>query len=421
MNFVTSIPDSLKSTDCSSEQLLHDLQVRQVDLEFKLIELEVQNEHLRSTQTQHEQSDGYYADLFNNAPVAYLTLTDKELISDTNIAATELFGIERHNLLSRRFANFVAPDDGDRWYLLFVQLIKHYQAVDIELTLKNNQGIEFPVLLNCLSSNATVRISITNISKIKQIEIVLQDVVSHRKLLENQLSESEQRFRRIADVSPAMIWITDVNGNQTFVNQTWLNFTGIERAEGLSHNGWAKAIHPDDREYIFLLYYQNIQDYTPILTEYRLRGRNGEWRWILDKGIPTYDENDVFTGYIGSAIDISDQKAAKTELRVAAVAIELQESIMITDAANVILRVNKAFTETTGYEANEVIGKTPRLLKSGRHSADFYAEMWATLRDTGAWQGEIYDRRKNGEIYPKFLTISAVKGDNGALILSELT
>ena len=90
MNSDSLTPDLSITSD---RKLLRDLQARQVALEFKLIELEVQNEHLRSSQTQYEQSEGYYADLFNNAPVGHLTLTENELISEANKAATELFGI----------------------------------------------------------------------------------------------------------------------------------------------------------------------------------------------------------------------------------------------------------------------------------------------------------------------------------------
>src|SRR5450759_4449072 len=88
---------------------------------------------------------------------------------------------------------------------------------------------------------------------------------------------------------------------------------------------------------------------------------------------------------------------------------------MITDADAVILRVNKAFTETTGYTAEEVVGQTPRLLKSGRHDSEFYRVMWETIDRTGSWPGEIWDRCKSGEIYHEWLNISAVNGNDGVV------
>ncbi|MBK9160037.1 MAG: EAL domain-containing protein [Nitrosomonadales bacterium] len=111
--------------------------------------------------------------------------------------------------------------------------------------------------------------------------------------------------------------------------------------------------------------------------------------------------------------DITDRKKSETELLIAAVAFESQEMLAITDADGIILRVNQAFVENTGYTPEELIGKKPGVLKSGRHDKPFYEEMWETLERTGKWQGEIWDRRKNGEIYPKWLTISAVKGRDG--------
>lgn len=108
-----------------------------------------------------------------------------------------------------------------------------------------------------------------------------------------------------------------------------------------------------------------------------------------------------------------EKRAVKADLRIAASAFEVQEGLMITDANGVILRVNKAFTDSTGYTSMDVVGQTPRILKSDRHNRDFYRAMWKSITQTGAWQGEVWDRRKNGEVYPSWLTISAVKGDDG--------
>ena len=103
---------------------------------------------------------------------------------------------------------------------------------------------------------------------------------------------------------------------------------------------------------------------------------------------------------------------AEADLRVAATAFEAQQGMFITDAATLILRVNQAFTNTTGYTADDAVGQTPRLLSSGRHNQAFYGALWASLQRTGSWQGEIWNRRKNGEIYPQWLGITVVKGDH---------
>ncbi|MFA7268430.1 MAG: EAL domain-containing protein [Sterolibacterium sp.] len=111
----------------------------------------------------------------------------------------------------------------------------------------------------------------------------------------------------------------------------------------------------------------------------------------------------------------SARKQSETELHIAAAAFESQEGMVVTDAACNILRVNRAFTEITGYPPEEIVGRNPRILKSSRHDADFYRAMWESIRNTGGWQGEIWDRRKNGEEYPKWLIISAVRNDEGVV------
>lgn len=110
---------------------------------------------------------------------------------------------------------------------------------------------------------------------------------------------------------------------------------------------------------------------------------------------------------------LRESQKAEADLRVAATAFESQQGMLITDDRNVILRINRAFTDITGYTAEEAVGRTPHMLSSGRHDAAFYAAMWATVQRTGSWQGEVWNRRKNGEVYPQWLSITAVKGAAG--------
>ncbi len=127
------------------------------------------------------------------------------------------------------------------------------------------------------------------------------------------------------------------------------------------------------------------------------------------------DSAGVIQGYLGIAADISLRREMEQELRVAAVAFESQAAIMVTDPTQRILRVNPAFTRLTGYLPEEAIGQTPALLKSGRQDGAFYRQMWQCLEQSGHWEGEIWNRRKSGQIYPEWLTISAVRDNNGVL------
>ena len=117
------------------------------------------------------------------------------------------------------------------------------------------------------------------------------------------------------------------------------------------------------------------------------------------------EHGDYFTAFMR---DIGERKRNEGELRLAAHAFEAQEAIFVTDVDARILRVNQAFTEITGYTADEAIGQTPRILKSGRQDGEFYRQMWRRMRADGHWEGEIENRRKDGEIFPEWLSITAV-------------
>lgn len=112
-------------------------------------------------------------------------------------------------------------------------------------------------------------------------------------------------------------------------------------------------------------------------------------------------------------IDITRHKQAEEDLRIATIAFETQEGMMLTDTNGVILRVNRAFTQRTGYNAEEAVGKTPRILKSGRHDQPFYRRLWATLAGKRYWQGEIWNRHRNGNICAEWATITAVTTPDG--------
>jgi diguanylate cyclase (GGDEF)-like protein/PAS domain S-box-containing protein len=253
-----------------AEEILHELQVYQV-------ELEMQNEELRQAQVELEQSRDRYVDLYEFAPVGYLTLTSESLITEVNLTGSALLGIERKKLLLRRFANFVAEKDSDRWNCFFVSVLQHDERQNCELVLKHSNGQNFNAHLDCLH-------------------------------------------------------IIAGNG---------------EHSVRIAFN------------------------------------------------------------------DISEQKHTEEALRIAAIAFESQEGIMVTDANGVIQRVNNAFIRLTGYSAEEAVGKTPALLSSGRHDKGFYQCMWATLNEQKYWQGEMWNKRKNGKIYADWLTITAVTASDG--------
>ncbi|MBI5430153.1 MAG: EAL domain-containing protein [Nitrosomonadales bacterium] len=170
--------------------------------------------------------------------------------------------------------------------------------------------------------------------------------------------------------------------------------------------------HPDDYAALMESIRFSAQNLTPWHHEVRTRFGDGTERWLFGNALPQR-ETDGSVLWHGFITDITERKIAETDLHIAATAFEAQEGILIAGADSVILRVNQSFTEITGYTPEEAIGRTPRMLSSGRHDAAFYSAMWQSLLDTGTWQGEIWNRRKNGEIYLEWLIITAVKGKTG--------
>ncbi len=161
--------------------------------------------------------------------------------------------------------------------------------------------------------------------------------------------------------------------------------------------------------------------------EVRRRRKSGEVFWASLQLSLVRATNGHPTGIIGYLTDITERIDAQETLRLHAHIFEhSDEGILITDAQERIVSVNRAFTRITGYDAAEVVGQTPRMLRSGLHSAEFYGEIWQRIEREGRWQGEIQDRRKTGEIYPTWVSISAVHDGDGRVthyfsIFSDIT
>ena len=354
-------------------------------------------------------SESYIRAIFNATPDAMLISNDQGIITMANQQAEQLLGYSISELQGLSIEVLVPERLREAHQALreefIASAVSRTMGVGRRVKALRKDGLELDVEINLSPIQTEQGLFFAS---------ALRDI-TERKHTEIALKLSEERFRLMANSSTVMIWITDAAGTPTFVNQSWLDFTGLDLAEATTHQDWINLIHPDDQKTAFVDYYKNISNQETITTEYRLRNAKGELRWILDKDKPLYDEKDKFTGYIGSAIDITERKQAELELKIAAIAFETQDAMVITDADTVILKINKAFTKSTGYTEEEAVGQKISILKSDRHDADFYTAMWASIKQEGAWQGEVWDRRKNGEIYPKWLSITAVKGSNNVV------
>ena len=137
--------------------------------------------------------------------------------------------------------------------------------------------------------------------------------ITDRKMAEQALLESEQRFRLVANTAPVNIWMSGPDKLCTYFNKRWLDFTGRSLEQELG-NGWAEGVHPEDLDRCLKIYTESFDARQPFSMEYRLRRYDGEYRWILDSGVPRFNLDGSFAGYIGSCIDVSARKAAEDAL-----------------------------------------------------------------------------------------------------------
>ncbi len=236
---------------------------------------------------------------------------------------------------------------------------------------------------------------------------------------ERESRELREQFELIADNVPGAIYQlrTAASGRMSLVyaSKGFLGITGVASEDvPIDMRKFWSGVHPDDRTRLKACIDNSAKTLEPLQCEFRRTLPDGRKIWIHSRSTLRRGPGGAIHWY-GYAGDVTEQLRNEQDLRIAATAFETQEGIFITDAAGTIIRVNRAFGELTGYGADEAVGKTPALLKSGRHDAAFYRGMRAELVRNRFWQGEIWNRRKSGEVFPEWQTITAVPDAEGTV------
>lgn len=229
-----------------------------------------------------------------------------------------------------------------------------------------------------------------------------------------RMEQSEKRFRNIFEYAPNGITIVDTNGRFFLANQAFCAMVGYDR-EALSSMSPLDITHPEDRADSRL----NMQLLTRgeaevIQMEKRYLRKDGKVIWVHLTTTLLRDAVGNPQFFIGQAEDVSAQRQAEEQLRLAATVYEhSNEAMMITDHDNRIIATNPAFTALTGYSAEEALGHNPSFLSSGHQNADFYRQLWQVLETGHHWEGDIWNRKKNGAIYAQWMSINAVLDARG--------
>ncbi len=251
--------------------------------------------------------------------------------------------------------------------------------------------------------------------------MLLAALIAERRARTLVLRESEARFRSLADTAPVLIWMTDRDKRCNFFNKGWLDFTGRSLAQELG-DGWTEGVHPDDAEQCLRTYVNAFDARREFTMEYRLRRHDGEYRWVLDKGVPRLAPDGTFLGYIGCADDISERKLA--EERAWQVVEAAPNAMLVVDQAGKITLANAAAETVFGYARDELIGRPVEMLLPERfrvhHAGDrerYLAD--PTARAMGGGR-EIFGRRKDASEVPIEVGLTPVRTSEGSFALASI-
>ncbi len=395
-----------------------ELQAINEELEASNEELQASNEELVSVNDESQIKSAELAAINSEFESLYNTLDFPVLVFDTDLllrrangAATLTFDLPMSRS-GQHFNQLKLPP-----YLNQIEnrLLKALSSCRKENFTTENDTRTFQAFINpVLNQTGTAQ----------GVVLVLIDN-TNLLMAQQKTRESEKRLQSIMNHSVSLVWLKDAAGRYEFVNQRFEEMFGIKSAEALGKTDQqlmsseiARLMRGKDLDTMGKLDAIESIDELPL--------PNGTI-WLESIRFPIFDQNGAVRAICTQASDVTRSRHADEQLRLAAKVFDRAgEAIVITDSQGIIITVNDAFTAVTGYVLQEVIGKKTSILRSGKHSTEFYAAMWRSLLELGSWQGEIYNKRKNGEIYAEWLTINSVKNDDDQIanyvsIFSDIT
>jgi PAS domain S-box-containing protein len=251
--------------------------------------------------------------------------------------------------------------------------------------------------------------------KIRRVVGMVVDV-TERKRAEEAIEEGEQRFRLVADTAPMLMWMSGTDKLCTYFNKPWLDFTGRSVEDELG-NGWAEGVHPDDLQRCLDTYTQSFDRRAEFRMEYRLRRKDGEYRWILDIGVPRFDQRRTFLGYIGIGIDVTECKRAEEAcFRHAAIVESSDDAIIGTNAKGTVTDWNKAAERLFGYSTSEAIGRNISFLRLTDRCQEGQGNLQKVISGEVVRPYETLGQRKDGTLVDISLRISPIVGAEGRIV-----
>ncbi len=246
------------------------------------------------------------ATLVESSDDAIIGKTIDGIVTTWNKGAEQLYGYQAEEVIGKPISLLAPPELSGDFHEIMAKLWRGETVKNYETVRQRKDGVR-------------INVSLT-VSPVKDLEgrVVGSSAIAHdiseRKRQEAALRESEERFRLMADSAPALIWMTGTNKLCTFFNQGWLKFTGRSMKQELGE-GWTAGVHTDDLERCLDTYSGAFDARVDFEMEYRLRRFDGDYRWLLDCGVPRFGPDGTFCGYIGSCVDITERKLSEMSLR----------------------------------------------------------------------------------------------------------
>jgi PAS domain S-box-containing protein len=363
--------------------------------------VEIDTTEKRRFESELIEAEKKYRELFENAVIgAYRTTPDGKII-DVNPAFVKMFGAkDKFEILQMKASDFYA-DPRDRE--IFMRALEISDSIsNFENRLKRLDGKEIIV-------REHVRAVKDPLGNVIFYEGMIEDITEQKKA-EEKLKESEEKYRTLVEGSLAGTYIFQ-DGKFKFVSGQILSIFGFTPQEVLNTRKILEIVHPEDRKKVIKLFTSNLKgDISKSGFQFRIIKKNGEIAWVeVLNNLINYEGKPAL---LGTMLDITDRIKAEQRNRIMSqLLLSLNDAVVLTDENGNILEVNDAFCRITGYSKDEVIGKNPRILKSGLHDANFYKEMWDSILTKGYWKGEIINKKKNGEFYFTLLSISSIKDE----------
>ncbi len=354
-----------------------------------------------------EWADANWRAVLEAAPDAMLVVNRTGEIVAANQQATKLYGYSREHLIGRAVESLIPARLRDRHRLHRENFFAHpeiqtTQVIEIFAVRSDASEIPVDVSLRLL----TIGTETFAISAVR--DATERPRIEELKRAAAVLRESEERFRLIADTAPVLIWMSGTDKLCTYFNKPWLEFTGRSLESELG-NGWAEGVHPEDLQRCLDAYTQSFDRQEKFRMEYRLRQHDGEYRWILDVGVPRFNADGSFEGYIGIGVDVNDRKRAEeTAIRHTAILESSDDAIIATDVSGTVTDWNKGAERLFNYPASEAIGKNISFLSAPDSTQEAQGILKKVINGEAVKRHETVRRRKDGAPVDISLTASPI-------------